>query len=326
MTDDIFQTLVEPLIRNGRYWLPDPETGVFKYWTRVSNFAKTIADSYTLNQWQQRMVAKGLSARPDLVKRAAGLDVKADRAAMNALVEQAKNAAGHKDASQSGTMIHEFAENLDAGLISLENVPSAHRPTLGAYQERMRTDGLLVLPSMQEQIICVPGLGVAGRFDKIVKEVDGTYAVGDVKSGKITYDQMEIEVQLALYAHGLNGAGVYDPSARVWLDPGFRVRTDYALVIHTPVGESTCSLLRVDIETGWKTAQLCAEVREERSHKKRFTPYEPPANPGWEARFAAVRSREEASALYKQAVQEFGAQSQKVADLVRTGLEALNKT
>jgi hypothetical protein len=53
--------------RYGRYKLVDPATGEVRPYTRATTFAKSISDTFTLSLWSQRMVAKGLAMRPDLV-------------------------------------------------------------------------------------------------------------------------------------------------------------------------------------------------------------------------------------------------------------------
>ena len=258
----------------GRYKLPNPQTGQWHSWTRCTTFARSIADSFALSQWSQRMTAKGLSMRPDLVQLAAALDVSADKDLLNRLVEQAKDAAGAKVAADTGTAIHTFAEETDAGNMSIDAVPKAHRSGVVAYREALRAAGMTVRPDLQERAVCVPLYGVAGRLDKVVREADGAHAIGDVKSGKNpSLSALEIAIQLAIYAHGLNGAGVWDLSAERWEDPGVRVRTDYAVVMHMPAGKGVCALHKVDIEAGWEAAQLCWDVRERRKIKGLFTPY-----------------------------------------------------
>lgn len=84
------------LDRWNRYVLVDPFTGQSHAWTRATTFAGSIRDSYALNQWQQRMVVKGMSLRPDLVAKASALDVKNDKDKMDKIAETARISLGRR--------------------------------------------------------------------------------------------------------------------------------------------------------------------------------------------------------------------------------------
>jgi len=258
-----------------RYVLLNPYTGQEHSWTRVTTFAKSIVDSYALSQWQQRMVVRGMSLCPNLVAQAVGLDVTEDRDRLDRLAEKAKDAAGAKIAADTGTAIHTFTEETDAGTMTVSEVPEVHRFGVEAYRHALNAAGLRVLPEFQERVICVPSYVVAGRLDKIAQEADGTHTIVDVKSGKLTYSKLEISVQLAMYAHGFNTAGVWDKPSESWVRPDIKVREDYAIVAHMPAGAGTCTLYRVDIRVGWEAARLCDDVRDKRKATGVFAPYEP---------------------------------------------------
>jgi len=51
--------------RFGRYLLVNPLTGKEEPFTRATTIAKTLDDTYYLEQWQLRQVAYGLGQRPD---------------------------------------------------------------------------------------------------------------------------------------------------------------------------------------------------------------------------------------------------------------------
>lgn len=311
-----------------RYLLPNPQTMQRQAWTRATTFARSIVDSYALNAWQQRMAAKGMSLRPDLVALVSTLDVSKDRAALDKLVEQAKDTAGDKVAANKGTALHAFTEQLDSGALSVIDVPQMARPDVAAYQAEMNRHRMRVLPDLTERVTCVPVFSVAGRLDKVVQCPDGKYRIGDVKSGqKLDLSALEISIQLALYAHGVNASGVWDQSTEAWSPLDFKVETDYAVIMHMPAGSGTCGLKRADIREGWEAAKLCMQVREQRNIKGLITPLDEPVpsapEPDWDGRFGFVRTREEASALYQEAAGVFGAQSERLKDLVQIGLKAL---
>jgi len=333
--DDIFEEPAkQEFDRWGRYLLPSPHTGNKRPFTRVTTFARTIVDSYALNLWQQRMTAKGMALRSDLVAMASTMDVTRDKDRLDDLVSQAKDAAGYKVAANRGTAVHSFTEGLDKGQLDLEEIPQDQRADISAYQECMTAHKLSIVPELIERRVCLPQYEVAGKFDRVLKEADGSYVIGDVKSGKnVTYGWLEISIQLACYARGINMCGVWDARNEQWM-PVPKVRTDYAVVIHIPAGTGSCTMYRLDIQAGWEAAQLCAVVREWRKRTGLAKAYDGPGAPQsaveapeglepWEGRFRAVQSKQDAARLYQEARKTFPEGSRELASLVTIGRKAL---
>lgn len=318
--------------RWGRYLLPHPDTGKGQAWTRATTFAKSASDTFALSQWSQRMAFKGAALRPDLVSLAHGLDVKADRDKLNKLVEQAKEAAGQKVAANLGTALHSFTEAVDRGEQS-GAVPPQHVPDVHAYTASLRSAGLETRPDLIERITAVTGFGVAGTFDRVLRLPDGTHAVGDLKTGAdLKYSWHEIAVQLALYAHGVNQAGLWDPEEGTW-EGGPSVRTDFGIVMHLPVGKAECTLYKVDLVKGWEAAQLCHSVRSWRSLKGLAEPMSFPApapetaetlarQVSWEELFATAGSREDLASLFDEAAAQSLGEA-RMAELTRIGMQRL---
>ena len=273
----------KPQVRNGRYHLPHPENGKRADWTRVTNFVKKASDHFALEQWGNRCLAVGLRNRPDLFRQVDGKDVKADRAFLNKLVEEAKQAAGSKDRARLGTIMHKHTEEVDAGHKDLADVPEKFRDDVSVYLAKMRACGLMMIPHLMERSTVVPDLEVAGTFDGIVRLPDGTYAVGDKKTGEtLEYNQFEIAVQIALYAHGVNTSGIAtavpsniegEPPTWTWEKPRdedgnvIKVRKDIGIVIHLPYGSGDCFIYSIPLDIGWEGAQLCKRVQESQKIK-----------------------------------------------------------
>jgi hypothetical protein len=242
--------------------------------TRATTFAKAASSTFSLNQWQQRMTIAGLVIRPDLIALAHGLDVKRDRATLNSIAEQAKEAAGQKVAANLGTAYHAFSERLDAGLIALSDVPTEYRGRLDQYLTAVNGAGLRTRPEWIERTVAVRAdqvsaeLPVAGTLDRIFQLPNGELVIGDLKTGAdLSYGWGEIAVQLALYAHGVNTHGLFDWHTKTWCGVGDsfggiprEVRTDFAIVVHLPAGGEGCTLYRVDLTKGWERAQVCGQV------------------------------------------------------------------
>lgn len=349
---DVFDSAVAPVQRAeqkverdgyGRYRLIHPVTGRKQSWQRCTTFSKMLEDTFGLGKWQRKMAAKGLALRPDLLDMIATLDVKKDSQRMDLLLEQAMDAAGQKVAANQGTVCHKHTEDVDRG-DSLDDVPPKYRADVTAYVKALRSAGITIVPELIERITAVPDLGVGGTLDRVVRDKYGQYRILDVKTGNMDFGQLGICVQLAVYAAGVNTAGVYDLDTGTW-QQGPKVETDYALVAHIPVGSGTCELLKVPIDTGWEAVQTARDVREWRKMKRLFSAYDSEddgptaapdwttpydghnpvavAPPTWEQRFRAVESRAEAAALYSEASKEFAPGTQELNRLVRTGMAAL---
>lgn len=274
----------------GRYLILHPDTGKEKAWTRATTFAKSISDTYALSQWGLRMCLLGATQRPDIVRRAHGKHVKADKKLLDELTAELKNAAGAKVAANDGTSMHSFTELADRAWHSpggprsiLDQVPEDSREMVETYIRLLEETGLEPVPDLIEFTTLVKQYGVAGTSDncyKVTKPLTlkigraevrlnpGEYVIGDKKTGKdLDYGWQEIVIQLAIYAQGLNTCGRWDRREKKWYpDPlnGAKVRLDAGVIIHLPVDEASekrPAVYGIDLESGWNAAVLCERVR-----------------------------------------------------------------
>jgi hypothetical protein len=261
-------------MKRGRYVLPAGKNGKDAYFTRATNFAKAIADTYLLSLWSQRMTLKGAALRPDLLALASSLDVKADREDMNDLVEQAKTAAGASARANLGTALHAFTERYDRG--EDPKVPAPWDDDLAAYAAGLTDLGIVIEPDMIERTVLCDRYGIAGTFDRLARTTRdlyvrlpsrsepvhipaGTLLVFDLKTGdRLDFGMQEFAVQLALYA---NSETVYDPATRSMVPMPADVSKDVAIVCHLPVGQAQVEFHAVDIAAGWQTCELIREAR-----------------------------------------------------------------
>lgn len=242
--------------------------------TRATTFAKLGSSTYALGEWNERMLAVGLTRRPDLLAMLHGLDVKRDRSTINKIVDDAQEFAGNKVAANIGTAYHSFTERLDAGLCSLDEVPEQWRTRCRQYVEALARHGLTTRREWIERTTAVRAdqvsapAPVAGTLDRIFQLPNGDLVIGDLKtSSNIEYSWSEIAVQLALYAHGVNTHGLFDWNTKMWepltqsVDLPAPIRTDYAIVMHLPADGDGCELYRVDLVKGWQFAQVSGLVQ-----------------------------------------------------------------
>ena len=254
-------------------------------YTRATTFAKLGSSTYSLSEWNERMLIKGLVLRPDLLAMAHSLDVKRDKNTLNKIADDAQEYAGNKVAANIGTAYHSFTERLDAGLCTLDDVPVQWRTRCRQYVDALALHGLTTRPEWMERTTAVrpdqvsAPVGVAGTLDRIFQEPDGTLVIGDLKtSSNIEYSWSEIAVQLALYAHGVNTHGLFDWNTKTW-QAGLKVRTDYAIVMHLPADGDGCVLYKVDLVRGWEFAQVSGLVQARQRAKDVAVEMVPPPRP-----------------------------------------------
>lgn len=265
--------------RWGRYLLTTGNMAKPSGHTRATTFAKLGSSTYALGEWNERMLIVGLTQRRDLLAMAHGMDVKANRNELNSIADQAQEHAGNKVAANIGTAYHTFTERLDAGLITLDQVPEEWRARCGQYLEELARYGLRTRPEWIERTTAVRAdqvsapVPVAGTLDRIFELPDGSRVIGDLKtSSNIEYSWAEIAVQLAIYAHGVNTHGLFDWRTKTWQRLDRPVRTDIAIVMHLPADGDGCALYTVDLPKGWEYAQVSGRVQSRQKDKSIATP------------------------------------------------------
>lgn len=245
---------------------------------RVTNFIKPVADDYSLIQWQQRMMAKGLTAED--VAALATLDVSKDNVQINQICSAAKRAAGGDDAAALGTKLHKQTEYADHG--QPDRLDPEWKERVKEYCNALRADEIIIIPSMIERKVCHTGLPslVVGTFDRIVKLSDGSFVILDVKTGSLDPEKymekwLSIAAQLAIYADAVNDHGVWDPETQTWqkVPP---VRTDIAIVAHLPAKLSGCTLYTVELDRGREALKAVSALRTARKAKGFVDLFTPP--------------------------------------------------
>lgn len=259
--------LARPEAQRGRYRLPDPHTGVARSVQRVTNFIKLAENTYHLDLWKLRNVAKGIAMRPDLCEAVQPLEVKADREALNLICEKAQDVAGAYKNTDEGTALHTSTELADYAGGSLAPVPPHHRAKVQMYLDALRVNGITVVPDMIERVILSSTYDVAGKFDRVFQLGDGTRVIGDLKTGdNLDLSMPSISAQLACYEDGVNNVGIWDG---VRYDTTIKVRTDFGIVIHLPSTRDEVTVIRVDLKHGHELNRVCLKVRDIRRVKSK---------------------------------------------------------
>lgn len=290
-------------ISNGRYVLPDPYTGKKTRWTRVSTIAKVLQDSYHLDRWNLRMVAKGMGIRHDLVMLAANLDVTDDKEELQEIADKAHEAAGGNVGANMGTALHTYVERLDAGQsLNGQRMAPATRRALDRYQQTMLEYGLETRPEFMERVVLNYEYKIVGRLDRIL--FDPIFwslpRIGDLKTGStMDFGGLEIAIQLALYA---NADFIWNEETSSW-EEFPEMDKQWGIVMHLPAKGDSCEIYDVDVDSGWQCVRLAMNVREARKRGKNFMLLRP-NDREWRLRILNAESAEDLSAVWQAAQQE----------------------
>ena len=233
--------------------------------TRVTTIAKTIDDTYNLTKWGKRLVAQGVASNP----RIAGQIVAAagNKKQLDAICEQALDAAGGNEARNIGDLLHRLCELVDLGQ-EPAHIPDPWAADIDAYKQAIHTHRLT--PEHVEVILVNPDMGYAGTADNLYRLPDGRLLVGDRKTGGYM-SWHTFAVQLALYA---NATHLYNPGADQ-LTPAPNIDRAEGIIVHLPAGQATCRLHTIDLTAGWEAAQLSIAARAWITRRDIHTPYTP---------------------------------------------------
>lgn len=220
---------------------------------RVTKLADTLDDKEGLMNWMKRMTALGLVIRPDLLELVAA-HTEEDKEALNKITRDAVEAARGSRNANRGTAFHKVLEHLDRG--EEREIQPIFAQDVAAYQRALSDHEIRIDPEYVERV-CVCGdlpFPVAGTVDRFVWYRD-EYHVADVKTGSLF--GLKVPIQLAVYAHA---SSLYDKKTEQHSSPPV-LNQERALVFLLSRGSGYCQVKDVDIKTGWRAAQLAADVR-----------------------------------------------------------------
>lgn len=227
------------------------------YYKRTTTFIDVLQDEYNLKAWDRRMVAYGMSQRPDLVMGAAATKLEqdeTDKKKLQAIADDAKAFAKASAAATVGTSLHTFTQWMDEGK-ELGHVPEPYPADLAAYA--LCTKGIEW--TNIESFRVHDEWKVAGTTDRI-GWYRGRLTIFDIKTGGL-YFKPGPAMQLAMYAHSTPYEIATD-TRTVDVAP---LRLDVGYIIHLPQGTGECELIPVNIENGWRACQLAKQVWDIRS-------------------------------------------------------------
>lgn len=260
-----------PTYSRGQYVLPPLEVGAANTkLTRATTVAHALDDQAGLDKWKTRQVVRGMvdlyrEDADSLEETLSQVDLFGEPRDLNrdldAVVQSAQDRAGSSYGSELGTTIHAWTEAVERDGLAVEDVPNQFRPYVQAYMDRLADAGISTEPGMVERIVVNDQYNSAGTFDRLYRLPDGSLAIGDVKTSKMSslnYSWLGWSTQMALYAGAarmltLDGTGYEDMPV---------VRQDYAVVAHLPSDNpGHCELITVDLQAGRQALETAMDVR-----------------------------------------------------------------
>ena len=247
----------------GRYMVPHPGTGVPTSYARATSLAGALDDTYHLERWKERMAFQGAATDPALLRKyRAAAENGAGAYKLNAIIEDARIAAGSADASEFGTATHAWLEAIDQGRIIPSMVPEIYRPHVDAYLNRLADYAVRPVPELTERTVINLRYGVVGTFDRVYLLPDGRMVMGDVKTSKtLQYGYLSFSMQLAIYA---DADYMLSIDGKTW-EPMPELVDEWALLAHVPSNApENASAVPFDLNygrTGLEAAQLVKDLR-----------------------------------------------------------------
>ena len=260
--DDLLATgPVDPIV-NGRYSLPSPDGKGRKQYTRATNIAKLLDDTYNLTQWAKRQVALGVARTPSI---AAAVNADHDdKRRLDQLCEQALTIAGGTEKRDLGTALHRLIERHDR---AEQHHDGEWRDHIAAYDAALNAHRLTIDRGWIEVVLVNETYGIAGRVDRLLEDPEGRLVVADLKTGGFK-SWLAWATQFAIYAtatHWWNEKlDRLEP-----IDPGM-IRQDHSLAIHLPAQETPphCQIHALSVPLGLDAMLMALEVRRLRATDK----------------------------------------------------------
>lgn len=232
------------------------------YYRRCTTFIDVLQDEFALKRWGQRMVAYGMSQRPDLCLLASASDPNdySEKSALQSIAGKAVDAAKGDAAANIGTGLHKLTERMDRGE-TLGIVPDPYPADLAAYEACTKDIEWVAIESFRVH----DEYKVGGTTDRI-GWINGRLAIFDLKSSAkqnpISYPHGPA-MQLAMYARSV--PYIYPGDYRT--TDVAEIDLDVAYIINMPAGSGHCELRPIDIAKGWRACQLAVQVWSWRDEK-----------------------------------------------------------
>lgn len=278
---------------------PQPGDCHCLYYRRTTNFVDVLQSEYALKKYDRRMVAYGMSQRPDLVLSVAALrDIDgADKDALQGFADDAKDAAKAAAGANIGTALHRLTEDMDHGR-TLGRIPDPYPADLKAYAEATKGIEWVGIECFR---VC-DEFKVAGTADRIgCHPITKRLHIFDLKTSPkenpINYPHGPA-MQLGMYAHSTP----YDIPTDTRIKDVGRVDLNTGYIISLPAGKGRCEIRPINIGAGWAACLIAVQVWRWREDKKLILDDEQvPIGPTYSDLAAKATTEDELRALWARA-------------------------
>ena len=249
--------------------------------TRISTLAKALEDKGGLMDFHAATTLQAIATSPTLLTRLGLVEHEGalDWRPFKPLVAEAQAQRGKPEADQ-GTNIHMVVQALvEERAVLVDPVTLADaKAVLAALEARGLT------PVGSEEFVYAGGLSeplagtrdlrctIEGRPQHVAVDIKSTSTLQPVKYGQISW-----AIQLAGYAHGRPYPTedlVRDQWGRPKIDPAlvqvlapYEMDTSWGVVVEVERGTGRTELHLVDLDQGWRLAELACQVRAARKAK-----------------------------------------------------------
>lgn len=273
--------------------------GVRVPYSSASGLADSISDDSFLHEWEMCYLAIAMGRNPDLARLAAAetyhtglepLDPKEKRASkwrVKQIIERALDRQKIHEKADYGTAVHGHTE---------PGAPAPADETVAAdvdsFWAACRQHCITIVDT--ERFTANDTTMSAGTFDHGVRVLGHPllrgYIVSDKKTGR--FDPFHWEVQMASYAH----SELYDTETDARSAFPEDLNLDFGLVFHIKALTGVTELVVVDLQRGWRNAQIAAQARDAQDEGAKVEPYRPAT---FEQRLWAATAAEELRALWR---------------------------
>lgn len=243
---------------------------------RPSSVAGNLDNKDNLKHYQQAQAVFGVVRDKSLAWQFRALASEYDdpwskaKQEVKSLLSLAEKIGGDQHKAGIGTAIHRLCHlvDIDADIVypvqQLEPWLDCYRQAVHSKYEVIGDEYFVVCDDLEN-----PGsptdLRCAGNFDRLLRDRDtGEILVADIKSGKSDPDfALKPTIQVAIYARSQK----YDQETglREPIHPDLNVSK--GVLIHLPFnggGEPECTLFPMDLDEGWRWAQMSADISKAR--------------------------------------------------------------
>jgi len=259
---------------NGGRIMPHPLTGKPTKFPRASGFA--LSDETILVAWKLAVAVLGVAKNRDLYALANSEPLPKEPMSFRpkgwwrpweAIAHLGMDRAGSMSGAHEGTAFHSYREQVEAGTLAVDDVPPEWQPHIRRFLQMHEASAMSVVPEYVERLVVNLKLhnGVCGRLDNLRRLPDGNLILDDTKTGKQAPAGLdEMGIQFAIYA---NAEWWWDPENPAANEHGYvrapiEIRKDVATVSWVPIDDPESGrIIPIDIEWGWRAAQVCAWLK-----------------------------------------------------------------